>query len=139
MHTKNPFINYMPTSLHELKTYKKMYYKAAILQRKNNPKELWKLIHSVISNKPSSTKPSISKINVDDLIIDDPLKIPNLFNDYFTKVGHSIAHEIDNTDDVKFTTYLKNSVPQTIVLTPPLPTEILNIIKSFLFLFALRW
>ena len=66
---------------------KKKCYKAAISERKNNPRELWKLIHSVISNKPSSTKPSISKINVHDLVIYDPLKISNLFNDYFTKVG----------------------------------------------------
>ena len=48
-----------------------MYYKAAISERKNNPRELWKLSHSVISNKPSSTKPSISKINADDLDIDN--------------------------------------------------------------------
>ena len=131
MHTKSPFINYMPTRLHALKTYQKKCTTRLLFQsKKNNPRELWKLIHSVISNKPSSTKPSISKINVDDLVIDDPLKISNLFNDYFTKVGHSIARAIDNTDDVKFTRYLKNSVPQTIVLTPPLPTEILNIIKS---------
>ena len=88
-----------------------MYYKAAISEQKNNPRELWKLIHSVISNKPSSTKPSISKINVDDLVIDDPLKISNLFNDYFAKVGHSNARAINNTDEVKFTTYLKNTVP----------------------------
>ena len=107
-----------------------MYYKVAISERKKNPRERWKLFHSVLSNKPSSTKPSISQINVDDLVIDDLLKISNLFNDYFTKVAHSIARAIDNTNNVKFTTYLKNSVPQTIVLTPPLPTEILNIIKS---------
>ena len=41
-----------------------------------------------------------------------------------------MVNAIDNTDNVKFTTYLRNFVPQTIVLTPPLPTEILNIIKS---------
>ena len=64
------------------------------------------------------------------LVINDPPKISNLFNDYFTEIGHSIAHAIDNTDNVKFTAYLRNSVPQTIALTPPLPTEILNIIKS---------
>ena len=40
------------------------------------------------------------------------------------------AHAIDNTDNVKFTIYLWNSVSQTIVLTPPLSTKILNIIKS---------
>ena len=50
-----------------------MHYKAAISDRKNNPIELWKLIHSVISSKPSSTKPSISKINVDDLVISTSL------------------------------------------------------------------
>ena len=97
-------------------------------EQKNNTIELWKLIQSVISNQPSSTKP-FSKTNIDDLVIDDPLKISNLFNDYFTKVGHSIALAIDNIDDVKFTTYLRNSVPQTIVLTFPLPTENFNIIK----------
>ena len=107
-----------------------MYYETAISERKNNPTELGKLIHSVISNKSSSKKRSISKINVDHLVIDDPPKMSNLFNDYFTKIGHTIANAIDNTDNVKFTSYLKNSVPQTIVLTPPLPTEILNIIKS---------
>ena len=41
----------------------------------------------------------------------------------------TISRRLD-TDNVKFTTYLRNSVPQTIVLTPPLPTAILNIIKS---------
>ena len=107
---------------------KKMYYKAAISEQKNDPRELGKLIHSVISSKPSSATPS--KINVDDLVIDDPPKISHLFNDYFTKIGHSIANTIDNTDYVKFTTYLRNSVPQIIVLTPPLRTEIHNIIKS---------
>ena len=65
---------------------KKMYYKAAISERKNNIRELWKLIHSVISNKPSSPKPSISKINVDDLVIDDPLKISNRFNDFLRRL-----------------------------------------------------
>ena len=50
----------------------------------------------------------------------------SVFNDYFTKIGHLIANAIDNTDNDKFATYLRNSVPQTIVLTPPLPTEILK-------------
>ena len=130
MHTKSSFINYMPTSLHALKTYQKNVLQGCYFRAKNNPRELWKLFHSVLSNKPSSTKPSISQINVDDLVFDDLLEISNLFKDYFTKIAHSIARAIDNTNDVKFTIYLKNSVPQTIVLTPPLPTEILNIIKS---------
>ena len=60
----------MPTSKHALKTSKKMYYKAAISERKNNPRELWKLIHSVIFKRSS-----ICKINVDDLVIDDLPKI----------------------------------------------------------------
>ena len=62
--------------------------------------------------------------------MDDPPKISNHFNGYFTKFGHPIANAIDNTDNHKFTTRLRNSVSQTIVLTPPLHTKILNIIKS---------
>ena len=107
-----------------------MYNKAAISEQKNNPRKLWKLIHSVISNKPSSTKPSISEINVDDLVIDDPLKISNLFSDYFTKGGLSITRQLITLIMLNLLPYLRNSVPQPIVLTPPLPTEILNIIKS---------
>ena len=99
-----------------------MYYKAAISEQKNNPRELWKLMHSVISNKSSSNKPSISKINVDDLVIDDPLKIFNIFNDYFTKIGHSIANVINNTDNVEFTTYFKNLYHKLLrLLLPYLP------------------
>ena len=130
MCTKTPFINYGICQQADTRKFiKKMYYKTAISERKNNPTELWKLIHSVISNKPSSKKPSIPKINVDHLVIDDPPKMSNLFNDYFSLVTR-FANAIDNTDNVKFTSYLRNSVPQTIVRTPPLPTEILNIIKS---------
>ena len=105
---EKPFYKLYANKLTRVKNLsKKMYYKTAISEQKNNPRELWKLIHFVISNKPSSTKPSISKINVDNLVIDDPLKISNLFNDYFIKVGHSIARAIENTDDVKLTTYLR--------------------------------
>ena len=80
---------------------------------------------------PSSTKPSISKINVDNLVVYDPLKFSNLFNESLkisTKVGHSIARAIDNTDDVNSTTYsiLGTLHLKQLYLLLLLPTEILN-------------
>ena len=58
------------------------------------------------------------------------LKFPIFSMTISQKIGHSIANAIDNNNSVKFTTYLRNSVPQIIVLTPPFPSEIITIINS---------
>ena len=62
--------------------------------------------------------------------LNNPPKIAQYFNDYFVKIGQSIANSIDETKFLSFKTFMKNSVSQTIVLKPPSLIEIHNIINS---------
>lgn len=108
---------------------KKLYYNATISEKKNNPKDLWKFINSVISPKRGDTY-SPPKLLIDDAIVENPDEISEKFNEYFVNVGETIANSLGNVTKVDFKTFLKNSVPQTIVLTPPLPIEIYKIIQT---------
>ena len=109
---------------------KKHYYKNALSQRKNNPKELWKFIKSVIPSKATTSSPS--KLLVNGIFVEDPFEISHQFNKYFTEVGESIAKNVADisTNKKDYTKYLKNSVSNSIFLDPPQPMEIFNTINS---------
>ena len=110
---------------------KKLYYDTEVAEKKSNPRELWKLIKTVISTKRShSHNSSLTNICVDDELINEPEEVCEHFNNYFVQVGESIANSIRNIDNVNFTSYLKNAVSQTIVLEQPTPLEVFNTIKT---------
>ena len=112
---------------------KKLYLGTAITEKKDNPKELWNLIKNVVNTKTSSNlKHSPSKIIIHHDIIENPVEISDHFNNFFVNIGHSLLNNSDILDFEfeSFTTYLSNSVSQTIVLSHPLPLEIYNIIKT---------
>ena len=108
---------------------KKNYYNDAIREKKNNPKELWKFINSVIPSKRSVSSPP-TKIKVDNTEIANPDEIAELFNNYFVEIGHLIAKSVSTTETPDFKSFLKNPVSQTIVLEPPQPIEVFNAINS---------
>jgi len=68
-----------------------MYYNEAISQSKNNLKELWKFIKSVLPNKRTSTTPPPT-IMKDRMLFEDPNDILEQFNNYFQEIGQSIAN-----------------------------------------------
>ena len=118
---------------------KKLYLGAAITEKKDNLNGIlltytkWNLIKNVVNTKTSSNlKHSPSKIIIDHDIIENPVEISDHFNNYFVNIGHSLLNNSDIPDfeSESFTTYLSNSVSQTIVLSHPLPLEIYNIIKT---------
>ena len=96
-----------------------MYYVEAFSQRKNNPRELWKLIKSVIPSKKTAHQPR--KLLIENRVIEDPTEIAQHFNNYFSEIGKKIAqNSTDNTtNDTTFKKYLKKSVIHTIMLDPP--------------------
>ena len=107
---------------------KKLFYEAKINDKKNNPKELWKFINSVIpSKRTSSFPPKIIKVDSDE--IDNPERISEQFNNYFVEIGHLIAKSISTTDKLNFHSFMKSSVSPTIFLDPPQPIEIFNAIN----------
>ena len=107
-------------------------YNQAFSQRKNNPRELWKLIKSVIPSQKRPIQPT--KLLTDNGIIEDPTKISEDFNHYFSEVGANIAKNasVNINNDTTFKKYLKNSVINTIILDSPQTTEVYNIINSLI-------
>ena len=106
-----------------------MYYNSTINKYKNMPKELWKLINSVIPNKHLK-RLSIPKLINDGLVTDKLTEISEQFNNYFVKIGMTIASNVNKSDDSDFKTYLKHSISSTIVVDPPQRVEIFNVINS---------
>ena len=88
------------------------------------------LINSIIHTK-RSTAISRLTVNVDSYETNDPNETSQIFNDYFVKIGESIAKKAKTmNDNVNFKKFLKNFLFQSIVLEFPQLIEIFNIIKS---------
>ena len=107
---------------------KKLSYNETISKHKDNPKELWKFINSLLPSKNCSTFPST--LNTDNSTLNTPNEITHYFNEYFTQIGQSIAESVPQTGKYEFKNYLSKSVPQTIALHNPEPIEVYNIINS---------
>ena len=92
---------------------KKAFYDSAVSERKNNTKQLWEFMNSIIYTKRSTTCPSL-RVNVDSSKTEDPGETSETFHDYLVKIGESIARKAKTMKD-NFTTFLNNSVSQSIV------------------------
>ena len=108
---------------------KRAYYHATIFERKNNPKQLWNFINNIIHTKRSSTNLPF-KLTLDGNETDEPGEISECFNEYFVQIGELIAKKAKLVNETNFKTFLNNSITQSIVLDPPQPIEIYNIINS---------
>ena len=111
---------------------KKLFYHSAIMEQKHDPKKLWKIINSVIPPRKNllSCPP---KLNIANITVEDPNEIAQQLNNYFVKIGQTIANNSShpiNSSQLDFKKFLSNSVSQSIVLAPPHPAEIYNIIDS---------
>ena len=89
----------------------------------------WKFINSVIPSKRSA-KPPLTKLSHNDSFTEDPPAMVELFNNYFVKIGETIASSSANKVSSDFRPYIKHSTLETIVLDAPLPAEIYNLINT---------
>ena len=108
---------------------KRAYCHATIFERKNNPKQLWNFINNIIHAKRSSTNLPF-KLSLDCNETDDPGEISECFNEYFVQIGVSLAKKAKLVNETNFKTFLNVSITQSIVLDPPQPIEIYDIINS---------
>ena len=107
---------------------KKFYYKEKIAKIRHNPKALWKLILSVIPSK--RTNPTTTKIISDNVTVENQSHIAKNFNQYFVKIGRSLAQNANALDSTDFRSLLKNSVSDSRVFDSPQPNEIYNAINT---------
>ena len=85
---------------------KKNYFHAFFSDNVNNMKKTWNGINSLINNnrKKSKVVSSLKHLN-DNSTTNDPLEISNIFNRYFTSVGHNLATQVPNSSH-RFNEYL---------------------------------
>ena len=86
--------------------------------------------HKIIVNVRSKTQFSpISHLVNNGTRINDPVKMANIFANYFVNVGSQIDKTIPRTKKSP-TDYLENRIPESIFLAPVTPEEIEIIINS---------
>ena len=76
------------------------------------------------------TNPTTTKITSDNVTAEDQSHIAEIFNRYFVEIGQSLAQNANTLDSTDFKSFLKNSVFDSIVLNPPQPNEIYNVINT---------
>ena len=93
-------------------------------------KMLWSGIRSFVNVKTKSQLSQISHLLENGKRVDDPVKIANMFNNYFVNVGGNIDKSIPRTRKSPMD-YLLNRIPNSMFLLPVTERETEIIIESF--------
>ena len=113
---------------HKLRQAEKHYYQSILNYNKNNIKETWKVLNSIIQRKRSNNCQTSFKLG--DTVIDDPQIICETFNDYFSNIGITLANKIP-TSDFQPTTFMESqTTAKSIYFDPTTQEEIEDIIHS---------
>jgi len=120
---KNNCFDDILTWQQESKPCPKIYIEKNILFTKKIFAKPWKLIRSVIPNKPNRQPPH--SIMVHNSLIENNETISNHFNNYFCTIGSNLAEKIETTS-TKPSSFLEWSILDSIYLDPPHSTEFLT-------------
>ena len=93
-------------------------------------KMLWSGIRSIVNVKAKSQLSQISHSLENGKRVDDPVKMENIFNNYFVNVGGNIEESIPRTRKSPMD-YLLNRILNSMFLAPVTEREIEIIIESF--------
>ena len=111
---------------------KRDYFYNKFKDTRNNIKETWKTINSIIGRNNKAKQQSTFRI--DDKEVTDSDIISDAFNDFFVNIGPKLASEIQHSGKEYFD-YLKQPQEACMFFKPIVPDEILKIIAKFNVLF----
>ena len=95
----------------EINDAKRKFYQNEYNNCKNNNNDKWKFINKVIRKKSDDTvTPSLK--NDDGDLISEPLKICNVFNNYFADIGSKLAKQLPESI-TSFESYMPSNLPCT--------------------------
>ena len=103
------------------------YYKDLINHHNSSIIGLWKTLGSILKNKNKDTNVKMIKVNGRE--IHDNKEIADKFNNYFTKIGKSLAQKFENSNK-NYRTYLGNSSNISMYMTKTNTTEISKLISN---------
>ncbi len=116
--------------LHSLiRKAKRSYYFTHFEQVKNNLRQTWKTINTVIGRTRKQTLNDQFR-RESGTIITDPRKISDEFNDFFVNVGPNLASKIHSSGK-QYYDYLNNSHTNSVFFKPITEYEVLKIINNF--------
>ena len=111
-----------------IKNAQREYYKNLIKQHNNNCIGLWKTLGSIICNKKKQT--NINKLNINNQIINDPIRIANTMNNYFTNIGPDLAKKFKNSTNTNFMKFMGESNKQSMYMFKTNPSEVFKLINK---------
>ena len=92
-------------------------------------RKIWIGIRNLVSLKSKKTQNPIS-LSIGSTISSDPEEVAETFNDFFASVADKVRSTIPPSNH-HFSSFLKNSNPNSIFLQPVSPEEIVKIIRTF--------
>ena len=115
--------NYVTLKIRQAKS--KFYYDK-FNNIKNNAKKTWQCINRLLGkNKNKST--CIESVKLNGETVTDKEVIANAFNEFFATIGCKLSSQQTSTSNIKFDSYLKDPVSQSIYLKPIEPSEIIHV------------
>ena len=127
---KNAYNLFRNRITREIKKAKKQYYKKYFEENLDNIKKTWQGIKQIINlnNKPES---QITQLYYKNKQVNTNLGMANAFNEFFTDIGPQLDREIPQCKKPGgINLYLKNIIPQSFLVSPTNPQEIIAIINS---------
>ena len=83
-----------------LRNAKKEYYATKFLNSKTNPKHAWKTVNDILGR--SQKQNIVNEINLPGKTVTSSRELVNVFNDYFTDVGPTLAKNSNMNTPVAF-------------------------------------
>ena len=102
------------------------YFESNFKKNEKNPKKTWNLLKEAIGKKSRST---ITEISINGVLTNDPSKIANEFNSFFSEIGVSISNTVTPTERDPISYIGDPAVPQ-MELGGTSADQVRNILKN---------
>jgi len=108
---------------------KRRHYFLKFENTKNNMRETWKTINSIIGSGKKQSSQSKFKDELGNFV-SNPQDISNRFNNFFVDIGPKLASSIQNTGK-NYYDYLSDTMTSSMYMKPIVEMEIIKIIEKF--------
>ena len=115
--TKSFYTNYQNRLTNLIRQSKRNFYLLKFNQYQNDTEKTWKLIKNTLKPNTGTKYSNSFSLNSEQ------------FNDYFSTVGEKLKNKIDSIN-TNYSTYLNNSINNSIFLNNSTPKEVVEVIKS---------
>ena len=105
---------------------RKLHYSDILNRNKGRTSMLWSTVNDIIGKKQTNNP---NTFTIEEQQINDPVKISNEFNSYFTKIGPELARNI-GTCECNFSNYLPQSCDKSFFLNPTNVHEVTDTVRT---------